>query len=116
MKKLILGDNIHREMSDMEVMSAALLGGSLASLYVSPAELIMIQQQNFGGTLAQVRRILSLFRAFFVVSTKYFLDARPCGETERPFWPLPRIHGSCIERWVMDSVAVWFYAHHTRDD
>lgn len=52
-KKVILGDDVHREMSDMEVMSAALLGGSLASLYVSPAELIMIQQQNFGGTLAQ---------------------------------------------------------------
>ena len=70
MKKVILGDDVHREMSDMEVMSAALLGGSLASLYVSPAELIMIQQQNFGGTLAQVSqscRVVALFlkRFFF---------------------------------------------------
>ena len=69
-KKLIVGDEIRREMTDLEVMSSALLGGALASFYVSPAELIMIQQQNFGGSLAQtLGRVVgqspfSLYRGF----------------------------------------------------
>ena len=70
-KKLILGKETDREMTDPEIMAASLLGGAMASLYVSPAELVMIQQQNFGGSLLHtLKRILvqtgpfGLYRGF----------------------------------------------------
>lgn len=58
-KKIILGDDLKREMTDSEVMGAALLGGALSAMYTSPVELAMVQQQNFGGSLpATMKRIV----------------------------------------------------------
>merc|ERR1711991_9857 len=68
-RKQELGADDLDVMSDGEVITASLLGGALASLYVSPAELLMIQQQNFGKTLprtissiVQSRGVLGLYR------------------------------------------------------
>eukprot|EP00927_Polykrikos_kofoidii_P029499 TRINITY_DN25509_c0_g1_i1.p1 TRINITY_DN25509_c0_g1~~TRINITY_DN25509_c0_g1_i1.p1 ORF type:complete len:296 (+),score=32.66 TRINITY_DN25509_c0_g1_i1:57-890(+) len=52
MNRLIMGkDHGTRPMTVPEELGASLLGGSLAALYTSPCELVMIQQQRFGGTL-----------------------------------------------------------------
>ncbi len=76
-KKVILGDDVKREMTDTETMGSALLGGALSAVYTSPAELVMIQQQNFGGSApSTLKRIVSttgitgLSRGFFAASMR----------------------------------------------
>ena len=49
-KKIVAGDHA-KELSAVEEMSSAILGGALSALYTAPVELVMIQQQNFGGSL-----------------------------------------------------------------
>ena len=48
--KLITGGTA-REMSGMETIGAAFAGGSLSGFACGPMELVMIQQQRFGGSL-----------------------------------------------------------------
>mmetsp|Transcript_4188 Transcript_4188/g.11687 ORF Transcript_4188/g.11687 Transcript_4188/m.11687 type:complete len:280 (+) Transcript_4188:107-946(+) len=50
-KRFLQGDS-RRSLTPLEDMSAAAAAGAASALYVSPVELVMIQQQNFGGTLA----------------------------------------------------------------
>jgi len=49
-KKGITG-GVDREMSTAETIGAALIGGGLSGLACCPMELVMIQQQRFGGTI-----------------------------------------------------------------
>eukprot|EP00633_Aureoumbra_lagunensis_P002789 CAMPEP_0197294322 /NCGR_PEP_ID=MMETSP0890-20130614/32041_1 /TAXON_ID=44058 ORGANISM="Aureoumbra lagunensis, Strain CCMP1510" /NCGR_SAMPLE_ID=MMETSP0890 /ASSEMBLY_ACC=CAM_ASM_000533 /LENGTH=264 /DNA_ID=CAMNT_0042769673 /DNA_START=103 /DNA_END=897 /DNA_ORIENTATION=+ len=62
--KLITGGK-EREMNSAETISAALMGGALSGLACGPMELIMIQQQRFGGSIIHSPiRIISNFGLF----------------------------------------------------
>lgn len=55
MQRVIMGKDLgFRKMTTSEEIGAALLGGSVAAFYTSPVELVMIQQQRYGGSLASV--------------------------------------------------------------
>jgi len=43
--------NLGRPLSALEDAGAAAAGGAVSALYVSPVELVMIQQQRFGGSI-----------------------------------------------------------------
>jgi len=68
LKHAIVG-NTPRPLTDNETMLAALLGGSIAALYTSPLELIMIQQQRFGlsfpGTVKHIVQEHGMFNGVY---------------------------------------------------
>jgi hypothetical protein len=110
-KKVILGEDVKREMTNGETMGAALLGGALSAVYTSPAELVMIQQQNFGGSAAHtLGRIVTttgvtgLTRGFFAASMR---DGA---------WTLgllgftPLIQDALIERYKLNQSVAGFAA------
>lgn len=51
LRHAVVRDDVHRQMTMAEEMISATAGGSICALYTSPMELLMVQQQNFGGTL-----------------------------------------------------------------
>ena len=62
--KLITGGEA-REMSGVETISAAMMGGAISGFACGPMELVMIQQQRFGGSIfATPLRIISKFGLF----------------------------------------------------
>mmetsp|Transcript_26760 Transcript_26760/g.58185 ORF Transcript_26760/g.58185 Transcript_26760/m.58185 type:complete len:281 (+) Transcript_26760:74-916(+) len=69
-RKLILGD-ANRRLTTLEDISAASMSGIASAVYVSPVELVMVQQQRYGGTMVETfsrmlrnRGIPGLMRGF----------------------------------------------------
>lgn len=53
MKQIVLGDSPPRPLTLKEEMTCGITGGSVSALIGSPLELVMIQQQVKGGSMAQ---------------------------------------------------------------
>jgi hypothetical protein len=75
-KKIVAG-SADKELSAVEEMSSALLGGAISAIYTSPVELVMIQQQNFAGSLPgtalrliRQQGLLSLSRGILATSSR----------------------------------------------
>mmetsp|Transcript_52516 Transcript_52516/g.150537 ORF Transcript_52516/g.150537 Transcript_52516/m.150537 type:complete len:285 (+) Transcript_52516:66-920(+) len=64
-KKLILG-GASRHLTPLEDVSAASAAGATSALYVSPLESVTIQQQRFGGDMADTCR--RMYRSFGLLS------------------------------------------------
>lgn len=63
-QKLILGGQKNKELTDSEKIAAGFMGGALSGILCGPMELIMIQQQRFGGTLIHTpARLVNTFGA-----------------------------------------------------
>lgn len=56
MRHAMVGEDVRRAMTLWEEMASATAGGCVCALYTAPMELLMVQQQNFGGTLPHTAR------------------------------------------------------------
>lgn len=75
-QRAVVGKDTHRELSNTEEISAALLGGALSAFYTAPVELTMVQQQNFGGSmLGTTMRIMNTYGVWKGLSRGFMATA-----------------------------------------
>ncbi len=68
--KRVLTGGEQRRLSDAETVGAALVGGAISGLICGPLELLMIQQQLHGGSLAATARRLASGPGTFFQKTR----------------------------------------------
>jgi solute carrier family 25 (mitochondrial carnitine/acylcarnitine transporter), member 20/29 len=54
----LITNNINRRLSDDEIILSGFIGGSLSGIVCAPMELLMIQQQRYGGSLINTSKII----------------------------------------------------------